>query len=37
MFLHLKIPSRCTGYVARNDSLTVLATTGNTMSHFVLA
>jgi len=37
MFLHLKIPSHCTGYVARNDSLTVLATTGNTMSHFVLA
>ena len=37
MFLHLKNLSRCTGYVARNDSLTVLTTTGNAMSHFVLA
>ena len=37
MFLYLKIPSHYTGYVARNDSLTVLATTGNAMSHVVLA
>ena len=36
MFLYLKILSHWTGYVARNDSLTVLATTGNAMSHFVL-
>ena len=37
MFLYLKILSQCTGYVAWNDSLTVLETTGNAMSHFVLA
>jgi hypothetical protein len=37
IFLYSKILFHCTSYVARNDSLTVLATTGNAMSHFVLA
>ena len=37
MFLYLKIPPHYTCYVAWNDSLTVLATTGSVMNHFVLA